>query len=194
VGIVAVPLLRSQIAAGGFRFARKQSPRDPDGNGRSFRRQGRFSFHARGACGIAGDEERQAGEDGVRRMEDLAATTKRHPSRIRIGPLLTKMGSCSPWTLIWHGWRRLLDAFVDRALARNPPFARSLCVPECAYPLACMGNEHGSLWGVSRFGAPQGIFAIECHMDEIAVALNMDPVELRRRNFLHDGDTPQRNR
>ncbi len=39
------------------------------------------------------------------------------------------------------------------------------------------------------FGAPQAIFAIERHMDEIAAAIGMDPVELRRRNFLHDGDT-----
>jgi CO/xanthine dehydrogenase Mo-binding subunit len=39
------------------------------------------------------------------------------------------------------------------------------------------------------FGAPQAIFAIERHMDEIAAAIGMDPVEVRRRNFLHDGDT-----
>jgi CO/xanthine dehydrogenase Mo-binding subunit len=39
------------------------------------------------------------------------------------------------------------------------------------------------------FGAPQAIFAIERHMDEIATAIGIDPIELRRRNFLHDGDT-----
>jgi len=39
------------------------------------------------------------------------------------------------------------------------------------------------------FGAPQAVFAIERHMDEIAAAICVDPVELRRRNFLHDGDT-----
>jgi CO/xanthine dehydrogenase Mo-binding subunit len=39
------------------------------------------------------------------------------------------------------------------------------------------------------FGAPQAVFAMERHMDEIAAALGMDPVELRRRNFLHEGDT-----
>ncbi|MGO8775836.1 MAG: xanthine dehydrogenase family protein molybdopterin-binding subunit, partial [Terracidiphilus sp.] len=33
------------------------------------------------------------------------------------------------------------------------------------------------------------IFALERHMDEIAAALNIDPLELRRRNFLHTGDT-----
>jgi CO/xanthine dehydrogenase Mo-binding subunit len=39
------------------------------------------------------------------------------------------------------------------------------------------------------FGAPQAIFAIERHMDEIAGAIGMDPIELRRRNFLHTGET-----
>jgi CO/xanthine dehydrogenase Mo-binding subunit len=39
------------------------------------------------------------------------------------------------------------------------------------------------------FGAPQAIFAIERHMDEIGAAIGIDPIELRRRNFLHDGDT-----
>jgi CO/xanthine dehydrogenase Mo-binding subunit len=38
------------------------------------------------------------------------------------------------------------------------------------------------------FGAPQAIFAMERHMDEIAAVLGMDPVEMRRRNFLHVGD------
>ena len=39
------------------------------------------------------------------------------------------------------------------------------------------------------FGAPQAIFAVERHMDEIASAIGINPIELRRRNFLHDGDT-----
>lgn len=32
-------------------------------------------------------------------------------------------------------------------------------------------------------GAAQGLFALECAMDELAVALNMDPLELRIRNY-----------
>jgi CO/xanthine dehydrogenase Mo-binding subunit len=39
------------------------------------------------------------------------------------------------------------------------------------------------------FGAPQAIFALERHMDEIAATIGLDPLELRRRNFLHTGDT-----
>ena len=39
------------------------------------------------------------------------------------------------------------------------------------------------------FGAPQVIFANESLMDEVAEALGMSPIELRRRNVLRQGDT-----
>jgi putative selenate reductase molybdopterin-binding subunit len=38
------------------------------------------------------------------------------------------------------------------------------------------------------YGAPQGVFALESHMDDVARALSMDPVELRRRNWVGVGD------
>jgi CO/xanthine dehydrogenase Mo-binding subunit len=37
-------------------------------------------------------------------------------------------------------------------------------------------------------GEPQGMFAIESHLDEIAKAIGMDPVDLRVRNLVEDGD------
>ncbi|HZQ92460.1 MAG TPA: molybdopterin cofactor-binding domain-containing protein [Terriglobales bacterium] len=38
------------------------------------------------------------------------------------------------------------------------------------------------------FGHPQAVFAREVHMDEVAEAIGMDPVQFRRRNTLHAGD------
>jgi CO/xanthine dehydrogenase Mo-binding subunit/aerobic-type carbon monoxide dehydrogenase small subunit (CoxS/CutS family) len=43
------------------------------------------------------------------------------------------------------------------------------------------------------FGHPQAVFAREVHMDEVAAALGMDPVEFRRRNSLHTGDIIETN-
>jgi CO/xanthine dehydrogenase Mo-binding subunit len=37
-------------------------------------------------------------------------------------------------------------------------------------------------------GAPQAAWALEQHMDELAAKLGMDPVDLRRKNLLVDGD------
>ncbi|HLX57015.1 MAG TPA: molybdopterin cofactor-binding domain-containing protein, partial [Ktedonobacteraceae bacterium] len=38
------------------------------------------------------------------------------------------------------------------------------------------------------YGAPQGFFALESHIDEIAHRLNMDPLAFRRKNHVQKGD------
>ncbi len=38
------------------------------------------------------------------------------------------------------------------------------------------------------YGAPQAEFALESHMDDIARALSLDPIEFRRRNWVRTGD------
>ncbi|MEW6278477.1 MAG: molybdopterin cofactor-binding domain-containing protein [Candidatus Eremiobacterota bacterium] len=40
------------------------------------------------------------------------------------------------------------------------------------------------------YGAPQGLFAQEVHLDEVAHALDMDPIEFRRKNLVQVGDAP----
>ncbi len=39
------------------------------------------------------------------------------------------------------------------------------------------------------YGAPQGFFAMEVHMDEVAEALGIEPLEFRRMNHIRVGDT-----
>jgi putative selenate reductase molybdopterin-binding subunit len=38
------------------------------------------------------------------------------------------------------------------------------------------------------YGAPQGVFPLECHMDDVARALELDPIDFRRRNWVGLGD------
>ncbi|MBS3760163.1 MAG: molybdopterin-dependent oxidoreductase [Halodesulfurarchaeum sp.] len=38
------------------------------------------------------------------------------------------------------------------------------------------------------YGAPQGHFAVESHMDEVARDLGMDPIEFRQQNHVREGD------
>ncbi len=38
------------------------------------------------------------------------------------------------------------------------------------------------------YGAPQGFFALESLMDEIAASLDVDPIELRKKNYFREGD------
>lgn len=39
------------------------------------------------------------------------------------------------------------------------------------------------------YGGPQALFALESHMDEIAHALGIDPIQFRRKNWVQAGDT-----
>ncbi|NIO11546.1 MAG: molybdopterin-dependent oxidoreductase, partial [Deltaproteobacteria bacterium] len=64
--------------------------------------------------------------------------------------------------------------------------------PYCIPHLNLVGKAvytNNPVGGAARgYGAPQSTFAREVAMDRLAEALNMDPIELRRRNFLKQGD------
>ncbi|HUN85660.1 MAG TPA: xanthine dehydrogenase family protein molybdopterin-binding subunit [Terracidiphilus sp.] len=124
------------------------------------------------------------------RMEDLAATTKRHPSRVRHRTALDADGKLLAMDvdLATDGgaYSTLSSTVLSRATLHSPgPY---VCPNVRIRSRAWATNTvpYGAFRG---FGAPQAIFAVERHMDEIAAEIGMDPVELRRRNFLHDGDT-----
>ncbi|HUD13876.1 MAG TPA: xanthine dehydrogenase family protein molybdopterin-binding subunit [Terracidiphilus sp.] len=124
------------------------------------------------------------------RMEDLAATTKRHPSRTRHRTALDRDGRLLAMDidLATDGgaYATLSSTVLSRATLHAPGPYVCPNVRVRSHAWATNTVPYGAFRG---FGAPQAIFAVERHMDEIAAAIGMDPTELRRRNFLHDGDT-----
>lgn len=123
------------------------------------------------------------------RMEDLAATTKRHPSRIRHRTALDKNGKLRAMeidlAIDGGAYSTLSSTVLSRATlhACGPYVCPNIRVRARAW--ATNTVPYGAFRG---FGAPQAIFAMERHMDEIAAAIGIDPVELRRKNFLHEGE------
>ena len=124
------------------------------------------------------------------RAEDMAATTKRHPSRTS-----HRTGGDERRPARRHGhrlrdrWWRVLHAVAGRAVARHNPRGRAICLSERALrgrAVATSAPPHGAFRG---FGAPQSIFALERHMDKVAAAVGLSPEEFRRRNFIRPGDT-----
>jgi CO/xanthine dehydrogenase Mo-binding subunit len=124
------------------------------------------------------------------RVEDMIATTKRHPSIVRHRTGVMRDGRLVAMeidVLMDGGAYATLSAVV---LSRG-------CI-HAAGPYRCdhtridgravMTNTppNGAFRG---FGAPQTQFATEVHMDRIAEALGMDPVRLRELNALRPGDT-----
>ena len=124
------------------------------------------------------------------RAEDMAATTKRHPSRVRHKTAVTRdgklLGAEIEIALDGGAYSTLSSTVLSRATihAGGPYYWPSIRMRSKALATNC--PPHGAFRG---FGAPQSLFAMERHMDHVADALGMAPEELRRRNFLKPGQT-----
>jgi CO/xanthine dehydrogenase Mo-binding subunit len=124
------------------------------------------------------------------RMEDMAATTKRHPSRTRHRTAVAKdgriLGGEIDFTIDGGAYKTLSPVVLSRGAihAGGPYYWPSVRIR--AKAVATNAPPHGAFRG---FGAPQSLFALERHMDLIAQVVGLSPVEIRRRNFLKPGQT-----
>jgi CO/xanthine dehydrogenase Mo-binding subunit len=124
------------------------------------------------------------------RVEDMVATTKRHPSIVR-----HRTGVSRDGRLVAMDIDVLLDGGAYCTLS---PVVLSRGVLHASGPYRCphvrirgraMRTNTPPNGAFRGFGAPQTQFAIEVHMDRIARALDMDPVKLRATNAFRPGDT-----
>jgi len=124
------------------------------------------------------------------RVEDMLATTKRHPAIVRHRTGVARDGRLVAMEI---------DAIFDGgAYATLSAVVLSRGVIHASGPYRCdhvrirgraaMTNTppNGAFRG---FGAPQTQFAVEAHMDRIAERLGIDPVRIREINALRPGDT-----
>ncbi|MBL8208656.1 MAG: xanthine dehydrogenase family protein [Blastocatellia bacterium] len=124
------------------------------------------------------------------RAEDMAATTKRHPSRTRHRTAISKDGKLLAMDIEFvidgGAYATLSSVVLSRGTihAAGPYACDNVRVRSKA--VATNHPPHGAFRG---FGAPQSIFALERHLNKVAATVGLSPEELRRRNFLHEGET-----
>jgi CO/xanthine dehydrogenase Mo-binding subunit len=124
------------------------------------------------------------------RAEDMVATTKRHPSRTRHRTALTRDGKFLAmeidFTIDGGAYETLSPVVLSRGTihAAGPYFCPNVRVHSRA--VATNAPPHGAFRG---FGAPQSVFALERHLDRVAQVVGITPQELRRRNFIQQGQT-----
>ncbi len=124
------------------------------------------------------------------RMEDMAATTKRHPSRTRHRTAVSRdgkiLGGEIEFTVDGGAYTTLSPVVLSRGAihAGGPYYWPTFRLR--AKAVATNAPPHGAFRG---FGAPQSLFAMERHMDRIAAAVGLSPIEIRKRNFLKQGQT-----
>jgi CO/xanthine dehydrogenase Mo-binding subunit/aerobic-type carbon monoxide dehydrogenase small subunit (CoxS/CutS family) len=122
------------------------------------------------------------------REESIRMSTKRHPMRIHMRHAASRDG-----TILAVESRAVADAgayvsqtgpvvFRSAVTATGPYEVES--VKADSYGVYTHKNPSGAFRG---FGSTQASFACEIQMDEIARALGMDPLELRRRNGFAPG-------
>jgi CO/xanthine dehydrogenase Mo-binding subunit len=123
------------------------------------------------------------------RMEDMLATTKRHPSIVRHRTGVTREGRLTAMDIqiVMDGgaYCTLSPVVLSRgAIHATGPYR---CDHVRIAGRAVMTNTppNGAFRG---FGAPQTQFAAEVHLERIAEQLGKDPVRLRELNALRPGD------
>ncbi len=128
------------------------------------------------------------------RAEDMAATTKRHPSRTRhrtaVGADGKLLAAEIDFATDGGAYATLSSTVLSRGTihAGGPYFWPNIRVN--AKSFATNTPPHGAFRG---FGAPQSLFALERHMDHVAKTIGMAPDEFRRRNLLRQGMTTSTN-
>ena len=123
------------------------------------------------------------------REEELIAARFRHPQTITM-----TTGVMNDGTLVANRMVVLADtgAYGSHALTVQANTGQKV-LP--LYPLKHIHYHVDSVYtnnpisGAFRgYGAPQGFFALESQMDEVAAVIGMDPLELRRKNHIRLGD------
>lgn len=124
------------------------------------------------------------------RAEDMAATTKRHPSHTRHRTAVSKEGKLLAMEIDFvidgGAYCTLSPVVLSRGTihAAGPYFCPNVRIRSSA--VATNAPPHGAFRG---FGAPQSIFALERQLDKVAKSIGLTPDGFRRRNFIHEGET-----
>jgi CO/xanthine dehydrogenase Mo-binding subunit len=123
------------------------------------------------------------------RHEDLLATTKRHPSIVSHRTGVRADGTITAididLRLDGGAYLTLSPVVLSRACIHATGPYRSPNVRIRGRVMRTHTPPNGAFRG---FGAPQSQFAAEAHMDRIAIELGVDPIALRRKNLLREGD------
>lgn len=123
------------------------------------------------------------------REQEFTSARSRHPEIIRFRTGIDTNGrvvACEMNTIGntgaygTHGLTVLMVSGFRGLTTYNAPYSRFLC--DVAYTnIPTPGAYRG-------YGAPQALFAIEVHMEEIAEALGVDLLEFKRKNWIKQGD------
>ncbi|MGW8779925.1 molybdopterin-dependent oxidoreductase [Streptomyces sp. NPDC055796] len=122
------------------------------------------------------------------REEEFTTASPRHPMKLTV-----KLGAKNDGTLTAFQVRNLSDTGAYGNHGGETLYAGGSAVmiyrcPNKKYDAFSVYTNTVPSGALRGYGMTQPAFAVECAMDELAIALHMDPLELRRRNIVRPGD------
>ncbi len=123
------------------------------------------------------------------RAEEFRSSRSRHPQIIRM-----KTGVKRDGTLVANSMKLIANtgAYGGHSLTvQSNTGSKTLPLYPCPNILFDADVVYTNLPPAGAFrgyGVPQGAFALECHMDEVARQLGIDALELRRKNWIKEGE------
>ncbi len=123
------------------------------------------------------------------RDEDIECTTKRHPSKIKVTMLVDKynkiIGIDNDIRLDGGAYCGLTNIVLQRAMFTATGVYN---IPNVSVRGRAIATNTVPGGGFRGFGAPQGFFALEMHMEYIAKELGLTSLEFKKINLAKTGD------
>ncbi len=121
--------------------------------------------------------------------EEFMASNPRHPAHVMI-----KTGVMNDGTIVARHARATMNcgayaAFKPQAVILGARAGGTYNIPNTLIEIDTVYTNTVPRGHSRAPGSPQATFAVESHTDSIAREIGMDPLEFRRKNVLHDGDT-----
>lgn len=122
------------------------------------------------------------------RREDMAYTTKRHPSKTHMKTYLKNkkiVGMTCDILLDAGSYLGLSDVVLQRAILT---MMGAYMFDYLSVRGRCQYTNNVFTGAFRGFGAPQSMYALEHHMNQLSRYLGCDPIALRRAYFVKQGD------
>ena len=123
------------------------------------------------------------------RAEDIEVTTKRHPSVVKIKSAIDEAGNISAMevdiSLNAGAYSGLSNVVLQRSMFNAAGVYHPPNFKVNGQAVATNTVPNGAFRG---FGAPQVIFAVETHLNEVAKQLGQDPLDFKLRHLVKKGD------
>ena len=124
------------------------------------------------------------------RREEFHAMRLRRPSRTKVRSVVTDDGELKAldMSVVTNSGAYGPHGMTAAGAIGKKPLPLYTHTPNIRFEMDAVHTNLPIAGAMRGYGAPQGHFAVEGHMDEVARELDIDPIEFRTRNCIGEGD------